>query len=232
MLSSVLRSPRAVQVNIQIMRAFVRLRELMLSHGDLARRLDDLERKRQVEFLRGVHNPIGLKCGPSLSADDLMRLIDILSPDNEPGRLTLISRMGAGNVDRHLAPLMGRVKAEGRSVAWACDPMHGNTIKSSTGFKTRPFDRILAEVREFFAVARGQGVHPGGVHFELTGEDVTECTGGAQQITEETLSSRYHTACDPRLNANQALELAFLIAEKLKEERLESDRARRSAAAE
>ncbi len=199
----------------------------MLWIGDRTRQIDGAH----VEFLRGVRNPIGIKCGPSLSADDLMRLIDILSPDNEPGRLTLISRMGAGKVDPHLPPLMARVKAEGRSVVWSCDPMHGNTVKSSTGFKTRPFDRILAEVREFFAVAHAEGVHPGGVHFELTGEDVTECTGGAQQITDEALSSRYHTACDPRLNANQALELAFLIAEKLKEERLESDRARRSAAA-
>ncbi|MCB9947710.1 MAG: 3-deoxy-7-phosphoheptulonate synthase class II [Rhodospirillaceae bacterium] len=196
--------------------------------GDRTRQPDGAH----VEFLRGVHNPIGIKCGPSIAPDELVRLLDILNPDDKGGRITLIARMGAGKVAQYLTPLMSRIKAEGRTVIWACDPMHGNTVKSSSGFKTRPFERILAEVREFFAVAGDVDVHPGGVHFELTGEDVTECTGGAQEITDESLSSRYHTACDPRLNANQALELAFLIAEKLKEDRAERDEERRSAAAE
>ena len=196
--------------------------------GDRTRQLDGAH----VEFLRGVKNPIGLKCGPSLEADDLIRLIDRLNPANEPGRMTLISRMGADGVGTLLPPLVRRVAAEGRVVAWSCDPMHGNTIKSATGFKTRPFDRVLLEVQRFFEVHRAEGSHPGGVHFELTGEDVTECTGGAQAITDHSLSLRYHTACDPRLNASQALELAFLIAENLKEARTEQDRARRVAAAE
>ena len=185
-----------------------------------------------VEFLRGVKNPIGLKCGPSLDPDELIRLIDILNPEDEPGRLTLIARMGSDTVDDGLPPLLRRVKEEGRTVIWACDPMHGNTVKSSTGYKTRPFDRILAEVRAFFDIHQAEGTQPGGVHFEMTGEEVTECTGGAQAITDDGLSLRYHTACDPRLNATQALELAFLIAEKLKEDRADSDRARRNAAAE
>ncbi len=184
-----------------------------------------------VEFLSGVGNPLGLKCGPSLDPDTLIRLIDRLNPENIPGRLTLIARMGAGKVAQHLPALVRRVQAEGRTVIWACDPMHGNTVKSSSGFKTRPFDRILAEVEEFFPAVRGEGAYPGGVHFELTGDDVTECTGGAQQISDEALASRYHTACDPRLNAYQALELAFLIAEAMKGAREEQDRARRAAAA-
>ena len=170
----------------------------------------------QIEFVRGIKNPIGLKCPPGLDADSLLRSIDIINPDNEPGRMTLIARMGAGKVLDGLAPLVRAVKAEGRNVAWVCDPMHGNTEKSSTGYKTRRFENILSEVRDFFAVHRAEGTHPGGVHFELTGQDVTECTGGAYKITEEDLSDRYHTACDPRLNANQALELAFLVADELK----------------
>ncbi|MFP6736769.1 MAG: 3-deoxy-7-phosphoheptulonate synthase, partial [Rhodospirillales bacterium] len=172
-----------------------------------------------LEYLRGIGNPVASKVGPTTESDDLIRLIDILNPDNEPGRLTLISRMGAGNVDAHLTGLLRRIKDEGRVVVWSCDPMHGNTVKSSNGYKTRPFDRILQEVDEFFQVVRGEGVHPGGVHFELTGQDVTECVGGAQAITEADLSSRYHTHCDPRLNARQALELAFVVADRLKEER-------------
>ena len=168
-----------------------------------------------VEFLHGVANPIGLKCGPSLKPDDLLRLIDDLNPGNEPGRLTLIGRFGAGRVEACLPPLIRAVGREGRAVVWACDPMHGNTIKSATGYKTRPFDRILAEVREFFDVHAAEGSHAGGVHFEMTGQEVTECLGGAQQITEAGLGDRYHTHCDPRLNASQALELAFLIAEML-----------------
>ncbi|PZO87302.1 MAG: 3-deoxy-7-phosphoheptulonate synthase class II, partial [Micavibrio aeruginosavorus] len=170
----------------------------------------------QMEFVRGVKNPLGLKCPPTLDVDTLIRSIDILNPDNEPGRLSLIARMGAGNVTDKLAPLVRAVKAEGRNVAWICDPMHGNTEKSTTGYKTRRFDNILSEVRDFFAVHRAEGTHAGGVHFELTGQNVTECIGGAHEVTEEDLSSRYHTACDPRLNANQALELAFLVADELK----------------
>ncbi len=170
----------------------------------------------QIEFVRGVKNPLGLKCPPNLDVDTLLRSIDIMNPDNEPGRLTLIARMGAGQVLDKLSPLVRAVKSEGRNVVWICDPMHGNTEKSSTGYKTRRFDNILSEVRDFFAVHRNVGTHAGGVHFELTGQNVTECIGGAEKVSEEDLSSRYHTACDPRLNANQALELAFLVADELK----------------
>lgn len=170
----------------------------------------------QMEFVRGIKNPIGLKVPPKLDVDTLLRSIDVINPDNEPGRLTLIARMGAGQVIENLAPLVRAVKNEGCSVAWVCDPMHGNTEKSSTGFKTRKFDNILSEVRDFFAVHRAEGTHAGGVHFEMTGQNVTECIGGTDDVTEEDLSSRYHTACDPRLNANQALELAFLVADELK----------------
>lgn len=175
----------------------------------------------QIEFVRGIKNPLGLKCSPSLSTDELLRLIDIVNPENIPGRLTLIARMGHEQVEEKLAPLVRAVKAEGRSVVWSCDPMHGNTIKSSSGFKTRPFDNILAEVRGFFAVHRAEGTHAGGIHLEMTGQDVTECVGGADAIGDEDLSSRYHTHCDPRLNANQALEMAFLIADELKAARPE-----------
>ena len=170
----------------------------------------------QVEFVRGIKNPIGLKCPPSLDPDTLIRLIDTINTENEPGRLSLIARMGAGQVIDKLSPLVRRVKEEGRTVAWICDPMHGNTEKSSTGYKTRKFDNILSEVRDFFTVHRTEGTYAGGVHFEMTGQNVTECIGGAYDVTEEDLSSRYHTACDPRLNANQALELAFLVADELK----------------
>ena len=170
----------------------------------------------QIEFVRGLNNPLGLKCSPAMSPDELVRLIDILNPENEAGRLTLIARMGAGKVEEHLSPLVRRVKEEGRHVVWSCDPMHGNVEKSSTGYKTRKFENILSEVREFFAVHKTEGTWPGGVHFELTGENVTECTGGSYQVTDEDLSDRYHTACDPRLNANQSLELAFLVADELK----------------
>jgi len=187
----------------------------MLWIGDRTRQPDGAH----VEFLRGVMNPLGIKCGPSLDPEELIRLIDILNPGNIPGRLTLICRMGAENVEAKLPKLIRTVEREGRSVVWSCDPMHGNTVKSSNGFKTRPFDAILSEVRKFFAVHRAEGTHPGGVHFEMTGQEVTECIGGAQAITEARLADRYHTHCDPRLNASQALELAFLIAEQLKRER-------------
>jgi 3-deoxy-7-phosphoheptulonate synthase len=170
----------------------------------------------QIEFARGINNPIGMKVPPELDADTLIKLIDRLNPNNEAGRLSLIARMGAGQVEEKLTPLVQRVKEEGRNVVWICDPMHGNIEKSSSGFKTRRFDNILAEVKGFFAVHRSEGTHPGGVHFEMTGQNVTECVGGAHDVTDEDLSSRYHTACDPRLNANQALELAFLVADELK----------------
>ena len=183
-----------------------------------------------LEFLRGVQNPIGMKCGPSLDPDELLRLIETLNPANEPGRLTLIARMGADKVETGLPPLVRAVKRAGQKVVWACDPMHGNTIKSSTGYKTRPFDRILAEVRGFFAVHQAEGTYAGGVHFEMTGQNVTECIGGARAISEASLGDRYHTHCDPRLNADQALELAFLISEQLKAERQARNNGRVAAA--
>lgn len=170
----------------------------------------------QIEFVRGIKNPLGMKVSPAVQADELLRLIDVLNPENEAGRLTLIARMGHENVEKSLAPLVRAVKAEGREVVWSCDPMHGNTTKSSSGYKTRHFDAILNEVRGFFAVHRAEGTHPGGIHLELTGNDVTECVGGAEAITDEDLGSRYHTHCDPRLNAKQSLELAFLLADELK----------------
>ena len=169
-----------------------------------------------VEYFAGIRNPIGLKCGPTMEPDDLLRLIDVLNPDNIPGRLTLIGRFGADRAGERLPRLMAATRDEGRRVIWSIDPMHGNTLKAANGFKTRPFDRILSELRTFVDVADAEGVHPGGVHLEMTGQNVTECLGGAQALTEDDLSSRYHTHCDPRLNADQALELAFLVAERLK----------------
>ena len=187
----------------------------MLWIGDRTR----FEGSAHVEFLRGVGNPLGLKCGPSLDPDALLRLIDVLNPGNIPGRLTLITRFGSDKVETALPRLIRAVQREGRSVVWSCDPMHGNTVKAPSGYKTRPFDRILAEVKGFFAVHRAEGSHAGGIHAEMTGQNVTECTGGAIAITNEGLADRYHTHCDPRLNASQALELAFLLAESLKTER-------------
>lgn len=172
-----------------------------------------------VEFLRGVKNPLGIKCGPTSDPDELIKLLDILNPGNEAGRITLISRVGAGKSAEHMPKLIRRIKAEGRMVVWCCDPMHGNTIKTDNGYKTRDFNSVLTEVKDFFAVHRSEGTHPGGVHFELTGQNVTECIGGAEAITAERLSENYITACDPRLNASQGLELAFLLAEMLKDER-------------
>ncbi|WP_319823690.1 class II 3-deoxy-7-phosphoheptulonate synthase [Thalassovita sp.] len=183
----------------------------MLWIGDRTRQTDGAH----VEFLRGVLNPIGLKCGPTTSAEDLKVLLNKLNPNNEEGRLTLIARFGAGKVAENLPRLIKTVREEGANVLWTCDPMHGNTIKSATGYKTRPFESVLREVREFFAIHKAEGTIPGGVHFEMTGQDVTECTGGVRAVTEENLSDRYHTACDPRLNASQSLELAFLVAEEL-----------------
>jgi len=183
----------------------------MLWIGDRTRQPDGAH----VEFLSGVQNPIGLKCGPTTTAEDLKVLMQKLNPENEEGRLTLIARFGAGKVGDNLPRLIKAVQEEGANVVWSCDPMHGNTIKSATGYKTRPFESVLREVQEFFAIHRAEGTIPGGVHFEMTGQDVTECTGGVRAVTEEDLSARYHTACDPRLNASQSLELAFLVAEEL-----------------
>ena len=180
--------------------------------GDRTRQPDGAH----VEFARGIKNPIGLKCGPTLEPDELLKLIDILNPANEPGRLTLIARFGADKVEAGLPKLVRAVVKEGRSVVWSCDPMHGNTLKTASGFKTRPFDRILAEVRAFTDILPREGAYPGGVHVEMTGQQVTECLGGAAALKEEDLSSRYHTHCDPRLNGAQAIDLAFLIAEQLR----------------
>ncbi|MGN0931766.1 class II 3-deoxy-7-phosphoheptulonate synthase [Falsigemmobacter intermedius] len=187
----------------------------MIWIGDRTRQVDGAH----VNFCRGVQNPIGLKCGPSMSTDDLKKLLRLLNPENEPGRLTLIARFGAGKVGDHLPRLVRAVQEEGANVVWSCDPMHGNTIKAASGYKTRPFDSVLREVREFFAVHNAEGSIPGGVHFEMTGQDVTECTGGLRAVSDEDLSDRYHTACDPRLNASQSLELAFLVAEELSAQR-------------
>jgi 3-deoxy-7-phosphoheptulonate synthase len=183
------------------------------------------ERTRQIdgahlEFFRGIKNPIGMKVGPTLEADELLRLIDILNPDNEPGRLTLYGRFGHDKIAGRLPGLLKATRAAGARVVWAIDPMHGNTLTAATGYKTRPFDRILSEVKSFVEICRAEGVHPGGVHLEMTGQNVTECLGGARALSEGELADRYHTHCDPRLNGEQALELAFLVAEKLKEERL------------
>ncbi|MSP50836.1 MAG: 3-deoxy-7-phosphoheptulonate synthase class II [Alphaproteobacteria bacterium] len=183
--------------------------------GDRTRQIDGAH----VEFARGIANPLGVKIGPSMPVPDLLKLIDVLNPANEPGRLTLIARMGSDKIGDKLPPLIRALKREGRAVVWSCDPMHGNTIKSSTGYKTRPFDRILSEVRRFFEIHQTEGTHAGGIHVEMTGQDVTECLGGAQEITESGLADRYHTHCDPRLNASQSLELAFLIAAALRKQK-------------
>ena len=187
----------------------------MIWVGDRTRQADHAH----IEYVRGVKNPIGLKCGPSLAPDDLIRLIDIINPEDEPGRLTLICRFGSDKVDDALPKLVRAVKREGRHVVWSCDPMHGNTVKATNNYKTRPFDRIMSELRSFFAVHQAEGTNAGGVHLEMTGKDVTECTGGARAITEMDLHDRYHTYCDPRLNAEQSIEASFLVAELLKRSR-------------
>ena len=187
----------------------------MLWIGDRTRQSDHAH----VEYMRGIKNPIGLKCGPSMTADGLLKLIDILNPENEGGRLTLIARFGSDKVGDHLPALVRAVKREGRNVVWSCDPMHGNTIKAVSGYKTRPFDRIMGEIRSFFQIHQAEGTYAGGIHLEMTGKNVTECTGGARAITDMDLHDRYHTYCDPRLNAEQAIEVAFLVAELLKAER-------------
>jgi len=183
----------------------------MIWIGDRTRQPDHAH----VEYCRGIHNPIGLKCGPSMTPEGLIELCDLLNPNNDPGRLTLICRFGHDKVKDHLPALIQAVEKAGKKVIWSCDPMHGNTI-SAGGFKTRPFDRVLSEVNGFFDVHDAEGTHAGGIHIEMTGKNVTECTGGARDVTDAQLGDRYHTHCDPRLNADQALELAFLVAERLK----------------
>ncbi len=184
--------------------------------GDRTRQLDHAH----VEFFRGIKNPIGLKCGPSMTADGLMKLIEVLDPQNQPGRLTLIARFGADKVFDNLPALVRATKREGRNVVWSCDPMHGNTVKAASGYKTRPFDLIVSEVKNFFAVHQAEGTYAGGLHLEMTGKNVTECTGGARGMTDADLNDRYHTVCDPRLNAEQSIDMAFLVAELLKAERV------------
>jgi 3-deoxy-7-phosphoheptulonate synthase len=196
----------------------------MLWVGDRTRQAEGAH----IEFLRGVKNPLGIKCGPSLTPDALLRLIDALNPENAPGRLTLICRFGADKVAEKLPALIRAVLREGRSVVWSCDPMHGNTINAA-GYKTRPFDRIMAEIRGFFTVHQGEGSYAGGIHLEMTGKDVTECTGGARGLSEADLRDRYHSYCDPRLNAEQAIEVAFLVAELLKAERRAREAKRQAA---
>ena len=192
----------------------------MLWIGDRTR----FEGSAHVEFMRGIGNPIGIKCGPSLEPDALLRLLDTLNPAREPGRITLITRYGYDKIEAGLPRLVRAVLREGHPVVWSCDPMHGNVVKAANGYKTRPFDRILAEVRGFFAVHRAEGSFAGGIHAEMTGQNVTECTGGAVDVTEQSLADRYHTHCDPRLNAAQSLELAFLLAEMLNQELAERRR--------
>jgi 3-deoxy-7-phosphoheptulonate synthase len=183
--------------------------------GERTRELDGAH----VEYFRGIRNPIGVKCGPTMEGDDVLRLLDALNPKNEAGRITLYGRFGHDKIEDRLPRLLKATKAAGRKVVWAIDPMHGNTLTAANGYKTRPFDRILSEVKSFVEVCKAEGVHPGGVHLEMTGQNVTECLGGARALSEGDLADRYHTHCDPRLNGEQALELAFLVAEKLKEDR-------------
>jgi 3-deoxy-7-phosphoheptulonate synthase len=189
--------------------------------GDRTRQPDGAH----VEFCRGIVNPIGIKCGSSLEADQLLRLIDILNPKDEAGRLTLICRFGAERIGKRLPNLIRAVKQAGRTVVWACDPMHGNTVTAASGYKTRPFESIVSEVEAFFAIHAAEGTYPGGVHIEMTGQNVTECTGGVTRISEADLARQYDTGCDPRLNAGQSLELAFLLAERLKQERVAARKA-------
>ncbi|WP_040309494.1 class II 3-deoxy-7-phosphoheptulonate synthase [Asticcacaulis biprosthecium] len=183
----------------------------MLWIGERTRQLDG----GHVNFMKGIKNPIGVKCGPTLEPDDLLRLIDALNPEAIPGRLTLIGRFGSDKIAERLPKLMAATHRHGVPVVWSIDPMHGNVVKAANGYKTRPFDRILSEVRAFVDIAGSENVHPGGMHLEMTGQNVTECTGGAFALSEEDLRDRYHTHCDPRLNADQALELSFLVAERL-----------------
>ena len=187
----------------------------MLWVGNRTRQLDGAH----IEFVKGIGNPIGIKVGPTIETDELINIIDVINPENTPGRITLICRMGADKVASHLPRIIKVVNKEGKKVVWACDPMHGNTIKSSSGFKTRPLKNLISEIEQFFQIHRAEGSYAGGIHLEMTGQDVTECIGGVQEIKESDLKSRYHTYCDPRLNASQSLELAFLLSEFLKDER-------------
>ena len=187
----------------------------MLWVGDRTRQLDGAH----IEFVRGIENPIGIKVGPTTNEEELVKILDCINPQNEAGKITLICRMGADKIDSHLPKIIQKIIKEGKNVVWACDPMHGNTIKSNTGYKTRPVTSIFSEIQKFFAIHRSLGSYPGGVHLEMTGSDVTECMGGLQEITDEDLKNRYHTFCDPRLNASQSLEIAFLISEYLKDEK-------------
>ncbi|HVY52446.1 MAG TPA: 3-deoxy-7-phosphoheptulonate synthase class II [Devosia sp.] len=188
----------------------------MLWIGDRTRQPDGAH----AEYFAGIRNPIGIKCGPSLTSDDLMRLLDRLNPDDEPGRVTLICRFGSDKVKEHLPRIIETVRKAGRTVVWCTDPMHGNTVKAANGYKTRPFDKVLSEVHSFFQIHRQMGTYAGGIHIEMTGDDVTECTGGSVgAVTEASLQDRYHTYCDPRLNASQSLELAFLVAEEMRVQR-------------
>ena len=180
--------------------------------GDRTRQLDG----GHVEFCRGIENPIGIKCGPTSKPDEIAKIINVINPKNEKGKITLISRFGHDKVEKFLPKLIRGIKKEGLNVVWSCDPMHGNTIKSATGFKTRPFNNVLNEVKKVFAIHQSEGSYAGGLHIEMTGQNVTECTGGTQKISDQDLSSRYRTHCDPRLNANQAIELAFLISDEIK----------------
>ncbi|NVK74415.1 3-deoxy-7-phosphoheptulonate synthase class II [Marinomonas sp. CT5] len=187
----------------------------MLWIGDRTRQIDGAH----VEFLRGVENPIGVKAGPTMDPEDLIRLCDVLNPNNEAGRLNIIVRMGADKVEEGMPKLIRAVQREGKQVVWSSDPMHGNTVKASTGYKTRRVEDVLKEVQQFFQVHNAEGSYAGGVHFEMTGQNVTECVGGAFEVTEADLADRYHTHCDPRLNADQSLELAFMISDTLKKAR-------------
>ena len=180
--------------------------------GDRTRQIDG----GHVEFCRGIENPIGIKCGPTSDPDEIVKICNLINPKNDKGKITLISRFGHDKVEKFLPKLIRKIKKEGIHVVWSCDPMHGNTIKSTTGFKTRPFNNVLKEVKNVFSVHQSEGTFAGGLHIEMTGQNVTECTGGAQKISDQDLSSRYHTHCDPRLNSNQALELAFLISDEIK----------------
>ena len=188
----------------------------MLWVGDRTRQVDGAH----IEFLRGIENPIGIKVGPSTKTDELLKILDALNPSNEGGKITLICRMGHEKVGNILPNIIKSIQKAGKNVVWTCDPMHGNTIKSNTGYKTRPLKDIISEIHQFFQIHRTEGTYPGGVHLEMTGQDVTECMGGLQEITDEDLQNRYHTYCDPRLNASQSLELAFLLSDFLKEEKL------------
>ena len=186
----------------------------MLWVGDRTRQIDG----SHIEFLKGIENPIGIKVGPTTDSEELIKILELLNPNNESGRVTLICRMGADKINSILPNIINKVKKEGSNVVWACDPMHGNTIKSNTGYKTRPLANIFSEIQKFFQIHKSLDTYPGGVHLEMTGQDVTECMGGLQEITDEDLKNRYHTFCDPRLNASQSLELAFLISDFLKDE--------------